>query len=495
MAAHAGIYARISQDKNGRAEGVAEQIRWGREYAAGTWPGLPIVVYAENNISGTDDERPELNAMRQAIRDGQCIQVVTTYHSRLTRSYVWFQMAAEMLDAGVGKIHTRHDGIVEVGGLLGDILAVINTHAVKVMKEALMDRLDANAAKGEAPGSLPFGYRHALTPEGAKTYEQVPEQADAIRWAAARVLDGWSMASVETALRARGMPGAHQVTEPDGTKRPGRISATSIRNWLTKPTVAGFRVHRGQITGRGNWEPILDEDTWRACQAKLGGPRTVRRADGSTYPVTVNHTGFAGRKYLLTGGLIVCGVCGAPMVGSIKQLKGGAKRGGRDVAYYLCHPSRGGRACTGIMLAETEQHVLDALFAELDKPEFLDAIATDVHAARREQITTILAAIDGQRIELARLWGTPGALTMAEWLEAKAALADSERDLRAELDAKAPPPGRMDIERARVSWPTVPLDEKRAFVRRYIAKVTIMRARPGTKGFDPGRVQIDLAAT
>src|SRR5258708_30586739 len=110
------------------------------------------------------------------------------------------------------------------------------------------------------------------------------------------------------------------------------------------------------------------------------------------------------------------------MVGSVKQLKGGAARGGRDVAYYLCHPSAGGRACTGIMLAETEQHVVDALFEQLDKPEFLDAIAEDAHAARRDEITVALGALEGKPAELAREWATPGGLTSAEWQEARAAL-------------------------------------------------------------------------
>jgi hypothetical protein len=35
------------------------------------------------------------------------------------------------------------------------------------------------------------------------------------------------------------------------------------------------------------------------------------------------------------------------------------------------------------------------------------------------------------------------------------------------------------------------LDEQRAFIRRYVARVTVSRARPGTQSFDPGRVSIE----
>jgi len=79
---------------------------------------------------------------------------------------------------------------------------------------------------------------------------------------------------------------------------------------------------------------------------------------------------------VLTGGLVVCGVCGAPLVGSLKQV-GGKKN---VMPYLLCHPNAGGRACVGIMLEATEQHVISTLFAELDKPEFLDLVAADDHA-------------------------------------------------------------------------------------------------------------------
>lgn len=216
----------------------------------------------------------------------------------------------------------------------------------------------------------------------------------------------------------------------------------------------------------------------------------MERADGSTYPVGAAHTGYAGRKYALTGGLLVCGVCQAPMAGSVKQIKGGAKRGGRDVAYYLCHPGKGGRGCTGIMLGPTEENVVNRLFAELDKPGFLDAVTADDHAGRRDEITTALTGIDGQRRHLAGQWGA-GQLTDLEWQAARDALSHREGELRAELTAKAAPAARVDIATARSAWPLMTLGEQREFLRMFIRSVTISRAVPGTRTFDPGRVAID----
>jgi hypothetical protein len=77
-------------------------------------------------------------------------------------------------------------------------------------------------------------------------------------------------------------------------------------------------------------------------------------------------------------GLARCGICGAALIGSMKQ------RTNDTMPYLLCHPSHGGRACVAIMLLPVEQYVVDELFRQLDKPEFLNAIAADDHAERRE---------------------------------------------------------------------------------------------------------------
>ena len=181
----------------------------------------------------------------------------------------------------------------------------------------------------------------------------------------------------------------------------------------------------------------------------------------------------------------MCGVCGRAVAGSVKQLKGGARRGGRDVPYYLCR-----RGCTGIMLAETEAYVVDRLFAELDKPEFLDAIAEDAHAARRDEITTALSAIDGKRKELAGLWGA-GTLTSEEWQAARAALdADRAGAARRAGRRRGRRPRAPTSSEARSAWPDMTLGEQREFLRLFIAKVTIGRARPGLQRFDPDRIAI-----
>src|SRR5262249_30752947 len=162
------------------------------------------------------------------------------------------------------------DGIVRVQDDVAGIKAVLAAGEVRRLKVRVNDKLDERAAAGVPPGAQPFGYR-AVGRRETRTYEIVPEQAEAIRWAAGQVLDGWSLSRIAEALDRQGLRGVHG----------GKITPVAVRSWLTAPTVAAHRVHRGTDLGpgTGNWPAILDEQTWASVGAVLAQPRIVRRRD------------------------------------------------------------------------------------------------------------------------------------------------------------------------------------------------------------------------
>jgi site-specific DNA recombinase len=470
------LYCRLSPRPDGSYEGVDDQETWGRRYAARAWLGEPIEVFADRGISAANgDERPDFERFRQWVRDGRIAHVWTVEQSRLTRREVeWFEVAAELDSAGITELHTDRDGVVRVHDEVASIKAVLASAEVRKLRRRVNDRLAALADEGRAPGSRPFGYVHAVDEQGRKTYEVVPEQATAIRFAAEKVLAGWSLTNIARELQAQGLRGAFG----------GKIGTSQIRNMVALPTVAGLRVHRGSVVGPGIWPPILDRATWEACRAKLSGKRSVRKANGGDYPVN-GKPRVAGRRYLLTGGLTVCGVCDAPLVGALKQFRGGT------VPYLMCHPNRGGKGCTGIMLAPVEKHVLGELWRELDKHEFLEAVAADEHAGRRDELSNALDSLDVQRRTNARRAGL-GEIDDDEWQELREGLVERERRLRAELGELPPPLVDIDIAMARSAWPAMLLDERREFVRLFIRKITINRAtRSSRLGVDTGRVVIE----
>src|ERR1017187_5980622 len=76
---HIALYLRISQDKRGRAEGVDAQERRGREYAGSAWPGLPVVIYCDNDLTAARDDvvRPAYERLREAIDRGEVAHLWT----------------------------------------------------------------------------------------------------------------------------------------------------------------------------------------------------------------------------------------------------------------------------------------------------------------------------------------------------------------------------------------------------------------------------------
>jgi len=189
------VYVRISKDKAGRAENVATQTKLAKRYAASHWPGMPVEVYCDNDLSAADPNvfRPEYDRMLTDIRLGKVAHVVAADQDRLTRQpSEWEDLVVVLGSAGIIETHGYRDGITPVKGskLVGRVKAAVSAEYVEGIKVKINEKLDELAAQGRPMGSLPFGYKHGTDGEGRKTLDVVEKQAAAIRWAAESVLAG-----------------------------------------------------------------------------------------------------------------------------------------------------------------------------------------------------------------------------------------------------------------------------------------------------------------
>jgi site-specific DNA recombinase len=506
-AGYVALYCRISYDRSGRVEGVNAQERWGRAYAAKMWPGVPIRAFTDNHLSASDEGvvRPGYEELRAAINRGEVAFLWAVEQTRLERREApWFVFAAELEAAGIDYLHTNRDGIVSVRSEVAGIKAVLAAAETRRLKRRINDMLQAKAERGQPSGARPFGYRHGRLPNGEKTYVVVEDQAAIIRECADRVLSGWSLTAILTDLTTRGLHGPHQmklrdaageiVTE-DGRpvseggiplRRPGKLTIRSVRLWLTGPAVAGLRVYRGEIVGPGNWPPILEEKTWQALRAKLSAPRAVQGRDGETYDVTASHVTqrFTGRRYLLTGGIAVCGICGASLVAQANNRNGGKS----SPPAYKCSKLLGGRGCVTTVAEPFEAYVVKTLLDALDRDEFWAAFTTDEHTQRREDLTAMLNDIELQRSQLAREWAARK-LTMIEWRDARDALAIHERGVRVDLASVPSPVVGIDRSSIRTGWEAMNLDERREIISMFIGTIAVVKPPyRGIPRFDPVRI-------
>src|SRR5262249_3387378 len=154
----------------------------------------------------------ELERLREWLADGRIAHVWAVEQSRLSREtdgrYPWFALAAELDAAGVASVHTKRDGVVRVTDEVAGIKAVRAAGGGRRLRVRGNDKLDARAAAGIPPGVQPFGYRAAGAREH-RTYQIEPAEAEAIKWAAAKVLDGWSLSRIAETLDGQGLRGVH----------------------------------------------------------------------------------------------------------------------------------------------------------------------------------------------------------------------------------------------------------------------------------------------
>lgn len=477
---HVAVYARISRDQEGRAEGVATQEAHGRRYATDRWPDLPVVTYSDNDLSASNgDHRPGFAALLDAIRRGEVARVVCAEQSRITREpAVWESFMVTMAKAGIDELHTYRKGTVAIRGskMVGRILAAVDAEEAERIKARVAERHAALRAEGRPRGGLEYGYRPGRNDRGEATLVVQADEAAVVREVAGLLLAGWTLGAVAREMNARGITTVHGK----------RWGTSTVSRLMRKPTIAGLR----DVGVPGTWEPIIDVDTWEQVRAVLGS-RVATRAT-------------ARRKFLLTGGIATCGRCGGRMSAQHRATGSGPRRadGRRErTPRYFCKPAAPDAErpegatdewpCMGvsIMADAFEAHVVAMLLDELDKPGFIDALTDDEHEAERARVADELRGVELRRAELARLVAA-GEMTTVEWREARAVLdADQNRLSRELADLPAPVVG-IDPAVIRAGWDAMTLDEQRAIVEMFVERVVVSRARPGLKRYDPDRVDI-----
>lgn len=443
--APAVIYARISKDDRGDHLGVDRQERLCRELAVRD--GLAVSdVLVDNDISAySGKRRPGFERLMVMMEAGEAGAVITYHSDRLYRRTTDLERLVNVVELSKTQVHTVAAGNVDLttasGRMVARMLGAVGQHESERIGERVKAQGDDAAAKGMPPGGRPpFGY--------GKGYIINPTEAATVRFIAGRVLEGSSLLALARELDARG------TATREG--RPWHHS--TVRATMVNPAVAGLRVHgptrqTREIAGPGQWEAILDRETWEAVRAVLSDPARRR-----TRPV---------RKYLLTG--LVTNPSGDPMVGGPGK-GAGASRDRRSYATRV--PAS---PALSIGADDLEELVVEMVLTTLDEAVLPVPEGDGVPA-------TEIGLLESELAELATLRGA-GAITLAEWMAARHPLLERIGAARAAAGTvrRQPASVRLMTEPGAVrrAWPDLDLAARREIITAVIDRVVVGPASRG----------------
>lgn len=286
----AGIYCRLSEDPDGTKPSIDRQEREAR--ALCEKEGFTVTkVYKDRDLSGFKKGvvRPAFEDMLADLEAGIIDAVVCFKLDRLSRQPGQFERVLDALDRRKAVLRSVHES-TDITNPLS--LAMIRIGLIFANYESHMIAQRVKAAKKEAAfngelhtgGTRPFGMT-------ADKKALIEEEAALIREAAQRVLLGEGLNSILRDWTAKGVNGVNG--------KP--IGRTSLKQTLTRPSVAGFTEWEGEIAAKGNFPAILDEQTWKRVCAKL----EKGKRDNTRSP----------NRYLLSRTILKCGKCGGGMHG------------------------------------------------------------------------------------------------------------------------------------------------------------------------------------
>jgi site-specific DNA recombinase len=461
----AALYTRISQDTEGKALGVQRQAKECRELARRR--GWSVVeVYTDNDLSAyTGKLRPAYQRLVEDIRAGTINAVIAWHPDRLHRSTRELLDFADMARETGCTVETVQSGDMNLFSPSGKAVAVTLSAWSRYESEQKSERLKAKhrelaAAGKDAGGGRPFGY----DPD-RKTIRL--DEALLIREAAERVLAGEGINGICRDWTARGIKSAK------GHAWHRRVMTAM----LASTRISGRRERRTDANGKhyavgidpvtATWDGIISVEQSDRLRALLSDPGRRPGAKRS--------------RYLLTGGLTVCGLCGAAMVSRPKKRR----------ATLVCARGPGYHGCghMNIMYEPLESLIVDTVLAAIDT----GALSKAMRGHDDKKAIAELAKVEEKMSELARDWAADR-LSRKEWIAAREPLEARKRDVQRQVDQGRSAVGLdgIDLKTLHDTFAHLPLHRQKAVVGALVESVVIGPGQRGVNRFD--RVSIKWRA-
>lgn len=322
--------------------------------------------YDDNDVSAyTGKTRPGFEAMLTAMGNGEFGALVCWHPDRLYRSMRDLERVIDVADDRGVQLRTVTAGDLNLGTPSGRMLArILGSVARQEVEHKGERQRRANEQRRAAGKWVRTGVRKFAYTHDGQPYE--PE-ASALRQAAIDVLAGKSLRGVAIGWNDRGLT----------TTRGNKFTSLQVRRTLTNPLYAALVTHRDKVVGRGEWEPVIDENTHRGLVAYLSDP--ARRPAVSFE-----------KRHMLSG-VARCGVCEQ----ALYAVRPSADRG----VVYTCRPSshvaRGGSAL--------DKYVESLVLAWFSKPTTRKRLAALLNGGRDVDVQALQAQRDALQARMDKL--------------------------------------------------------------------------------------------
>ena len=349
-------YARFSSDRQSESS-IEDQLRKVSKALAPTGHELSDdLIFTDYALSAASAQRPDYERLMAAVRRREIDVLIVESTSRLSRDnadswtawkeFEYYGVQLIGLDDGIDS--TRPGAKMSFG-----FKSLINSDYLDTLGKTTLRGMEGAAHQDHSTGGTPYGYRTVAIPGpdprrplGFRVEKHPDEMAIVLRIFEAYV-GGASFADIAKGLNRDGVPSPRAGSRH---KRGGGWVGGSIRVILYNEKYAGvwrFNERRWvKVPGTNKRRPVMKdardvvtkvyeerrivpEELWERVQERLRRVHDLftKNADGS--PKGRAAAGGSA-KYPLSS-LLLCGVCGAPMVihGSVKQYKCGdfANRG------------------------------------------------------------------------------------------------------------------------------------------------------------------------
>ncbi|MEV7600050.1 recombinase family protein [Kitasatospora sp. NPDC089797] len=501
------IYCRISDDREGKREGVDRQEKECRRRAERNgWDIVAVLV--ENDLSAYSGKpRPEYERMLQMLRSGEADAVLALSPKRLYRQ---IKDAFDFFDLIVQKnieVETIKQGRFNLSTAEGRKdarrAAVDAQGESEEISERVRDSKAETLAQGEFRGGpRPFGYesngvtlRSLICPEcsavegfdadrrcgacGAEAANLPGSEAWHVEAATDAIIAGESLRSVCSTLAAQGVRTvARRYRQEDGSKGEPESrdwQPSELRKLLLRPRSAGLIDHYGEIIGKAGWPAIVPEDKWRACKAILEAPE--------------RRTTTTNARVWLGSGLYVCGVCGETARGSTTGVGGKAKAGEGEKTHRPAYRCRTGKHIVRDAYA-LDAYVEGLAVDRLSRSDAAELLLPPVaEGPSRQELAALANTLRAKLDSIAADYGQD-LITRKQMLDSTAFTRARLEKITAEMVAQTSgsvlaslPLGTEEIAQ---QWEGYHLDKKRSIIDA-IMTVTINKARRGRQpGFVPG---------